>query len=103
MTETPNICTHTYIHLFALCNRANYRQSLKVLQHAKVAKPGLYTKSSIMLGLGETHDEVCVCVCVCVHVCVCRNVCVCVCVCVKHIYTHTRMYAHHVETGGDSR
>lgn len=29
-----------------------------VLEHAKVAKPDLVTKSSIMLGLGETDDEV---------------------------------------------
>ncbi|KAJ1619159.1 Lip-syn 2 [Pavlovales sp. CCMP2436] len=38
--------------------RANYRQSLDVLEHAKVAKPGLITKSSIMLGFGETQEEV---------------------------------------------
>jgi lipoic acid synthetase len=28
------------------------------LEHAKKVKPGLYTKTSIMLGLGETDDEV---------------------------------------------
>ena len=39
-------------------SRAGYDQSLAVLRHAKVAKEGLYTKTSIMLGLGETHDEV---------------------------------------------
>eukprot|EP00899_Mesostigma_viride_P011677 jgi/Mesvir1/2050/Mv02312-RA.1 len=38
--------------------RANYEQSLSVLRHAKAAKPGLVTKSSIMLGLGETADEI---------------------------------------------
>lgn len=38
--------------------RANYRQSLSTLEHAKKAKPGLYTKTSLMLGLGETDDEV---------------------------------------------
>ncbi len=38
--------------------RANYRQSLKVLEGAKGMRPGLFTKSSIMLGLGETEDEV---------------------------------------------
>jgi len=38
--------------------RANYRQSLKVLESAKGMRPGLFTKSSIMLGLGETEDEV---------------------------------------------
>jgi lipoic acid synthetase len=38
--------------------RAGFRQSLAVLQHAKQSKPSLITKSSIMLGLGETDDEV---------------------------------------------
>lgn len=38
--------------------RAGYRQSLGVLEHSKVAKPGLVTKSSIMLGCGETDAEV---------------------------------------------
>jgi len=38
--------------------RAGYRQSLSTLEHAKKAKPGLYTKTSIMLGLGETEKEV---------------------------------------------
>lgn len=36
--------------------RATYEQSLAVLQTAKAA--GVYTKSSIMLGLGETKEEV---------------------------------------------
>src|SRR2546425_635944 len=38
--------------------RANYRQSLRVLEGAKRMREGLFTKSSIMLGLGETADEV---------------------------------------------
>lgn len=37
--------------------RAGYRQSLDVLAHAKKYKPALPTKSSIMLGLGETEEE----------------------------------------------
>ena len=37
--------------------RAKFRQSLSVLQHAKVAKEGLITKTSIMLGLGETEPQ----------------------------------------------
>lgn len=36
--------------------RATYRQSLEVLANAK--KTGIVTKSSIMLGLGETEEEV---------------------------------------------
>src|SRR3989441_11927171 len=38
--------------------RAGYAQSLKVLRGAKEMRPGLFTKSSIMLGLGETRAEV---------------------------------------------
>ncbi len=38
--------------------RANYEQSLKVLQFVKEKNSDIYTKSSIMLGLGETEDEV---------------------------------------------
>ena len=37
--------------------RAKFRQSLSVLKHAKVAKEGLITKTSIMLGLGETEEQ----------------------------------------------
>ncbi|OMO62297.1 Lipoyl synthase [Corchorus olitorius] len=38
--------------------RAGYEQSLSVLRHAKLSKEGMITKSSIMLGLGETDDEI---------------------------------------------
>lgn len=38
--------------------RAHYAQSLDVLEAAKELAPDLLTKSSIMLGLGETEDEV---------------------------------------------
>ncbi|KAH0551503.1 hypothetical protein GP486_007281 [Trichoglossum hirsutum] len=38
--------------------RATFRQSLKVLETAKAAKEGLITKTSIMLGLGETEAQV---------------------------------------------
>src|SRR5499433_4044344 len=37
--------------------RATYRQSLEVLQYLKARPEKLYTKSSIMVGLGETEDE----------------------------------------------
>jgi len=37
--------------------RAKYRQSLEVLRQAKVAKPNLITKTSIMLGCGEQDFE----------------------------------------------
>ncbi|XP_020212141.1 lipoyl synthase 1, chloroplastic isoform X2 [Cajanus cajan] len=38
--------------------RAGYEQSLSVLKHAKQSKEGMITKTSIMLGLGESDDEV---------------------------------------------
>lgn len=38
--------------------RANYKQSLTVLEHVKKVNPDVFTKSSIMLGLGEKDDEV---------------------------------------------
>ncbi|HLT28766.1 MAG TPA: lipoyl synthase [Myxococcaceae bacterium] len=37
--------------------RATYRQSLKVLETLKKRPEGLYTKTSIMVGLGETDEE----------------------------------------------
>lgn len=38
--------------------RAGYRQTLDVLAYAKSYRPSVLTKSSLMLGLGETDDEV---------------------------------------------
>ena len=38
--------------------RFSYRQSLEFLRKAKEFDPSRYTKSSIMVGLGETEDEV---------------------------------------------
>ena len=38
--------------------RATYKQSLNVLSWAKKIKPKIYTKSSLMLGLGEQEQEV---------------------------------------------
>ncbi|XP_035274608.1 lipoyl synthase, mitochondrial [Anguilla anguilla] len=38
--------------------RANFDQSLSVLRHAKAVKPSVLTKTSIMLGLGETDEQV---------------------------------------------
>ena len=38
--------------------RAGYAQTLDVLHHAKVSRPTVLTKSSLMLGLGETDDEI---------------------------------------------
>ncbi len=41
--------------------RCSIERSLAVLEHAKRVRPTMYTKSSIMVGLGETHDEVLAC------------------------------------------
>ncbi len=38
--------------------RANFRQSLTILHHAKTLRPDLVTKTSLMVGLGETDAEV---------------------------------------------
>jgi lipoic acid synthetase len=41
--------------------RAGYEQTLAVLSHAKRHRPEVLTKSSLMLGLGETEEEVAAC------------------------------------------
>jgi lipoic acid synthetase len=38
--------------------RASYEQTLAVLAHAKAHRPDVLTKTSLMLGLGETEDEI---------------------------------------------
>ena len=38
--------------------RANYRQSMSILDHAKRSGKVTYTKTSLMLGLGETETEI---------------------------------------------
>jgi len=38
--------------------RAGYDQTLKVLGHAKKVRPEVLTKSSLMLGLGESEEEI---------------------------------------------
>jgi lipoyl synthase len=38
--------------------RAGYEQTLRVLAHAKRHRPGVLTKSSLMLGLGESDAEI---------------------------------------------
>uniref|UniRef100_A0A8B9Z670 lipoyl synthase n=1 Tax=Buteo japonicus TaxID=224669 RepID=A0A8B9Z670_9AVES len=38
--------------------RANFEQSVRVLKHAKEVQPGVISKTSIMLGLGETDEQV---------------------------------------------
>ncbi|KAI8854772.1 mitochondrial Lipoyl synthase [Chytridium lagenaria] len=38
--------------------RAGFKKSLKVLERAKIVRPDVITKTSMMLGLGETDEEV---------------------------------------------
>ncbi len=38
--------------------RASYETTLKVLKHAKQYRPEILTKTSLMLGLGETDEEI---------------------------------------------
>jgi len=38
--------------------RAGYEQTLNVLEHAKSYRPDVLTKTSLMLGLGETEQEI---------------------------------------------
>jgi lipoic acid synthetase len=38
--------------------RAGYAKTLKVLEHAKRHRPDVITKTSLMLGLGETEEEI---------------------------------------------
>lgn len=53
-----NIETVEKLTPFVRDRRAHYRQSLKCLENVKNIKPTLITKSSIMLGLGETDEQV---------------------------------------------
>jgi lipoic acid synthetase len=41
--------------------RATYEQTLAVLEHAKQYRPDVLTKTSLMLGLGETEEEIVQC------------------------------------------
>lgn len=52
-----NMETTEEITPFVRDRRAKFRQSLTVLDAAKQAKEGLITKTSIMLGLGETEEQ----------------------------------------------
>jgi len=53
-----NIETVEELTPFVRDRRAKFRQSLDVLRWAKEARPTLITKTSIMLGLGETEDQI---------------------------------------------
>ncbi|KAF3482351.1 lipoyl synthase [Arthroderma uncinatum] len=52
-----NVETVEALTPFVRDRRATFQQSLSVLRGAKATKPDLITKTSIMLGLGETEDQ----------------------------------------------
>jgi lipoyl synthase len=59
----PNVIAHNIETIERLQSsvrdpRANYIQSLNLLSNVKKLDSSIYTKSSIMVGLGETQDEV---------------------------------------------
>lgn len=62
MEARPEILNHnteTVPRLYRTVRpQANYQQTLKVLSNAKVLDPGTTTKTGIMVGLGETKEEV---------------------------------------------
>jgi len=62
MDAKPDILNHNIETVERLSNRvrakAKYRRSLELLSRAKAMQPQIPTKSSIMLGLGETREEV---------------------------------------------
>lgn len=53
-----NVETVERLQKYVRDSRAGYWQSIGTLKHAKKVKPDLYTKTSLMLGLGETDEEV---------------------------------------------
>jgi len=62
MDANPDILNHNIETVRRLSDRvrakAKYERSLELLRRAKEMKPRIPTKSSIMLGVGETWDEI---------------------------------------------
>ena len=58
----PDVYNHNMETVSRLYSRvrpqADYSQSLRVLRYAKESHPEILTKSGLMVGLGETHEEV---------------------------------------------
>ncbi len=58
----PHVYNHNMETVSRLYSRvrpqADYGQSLRVLRYAKESHPEILTKSGLMVGLGETHEEV---------------------------------------------
>jgi lipoic acid synthetase len=62
LDAAPDVFNHNVETVPSLYRRirlgADYRHSLALLSRAKTLAPGLFTKSGIMVGLGETEGEV---------------------------------------------
>jgi lipoic acid synthetase len=62
LSAAPHVYNHNMETVRRLYRKArpqaDYEQSLRVLAHAKQSSPETLTKSGLMVGLGETHDEV---------------------------------------------
>jgi lipoic acid synthetase len=62
LQSAPDVFNHnveTVPRLYSLVRPlANYGRSVNILDHVKKTTPGIFTKSGLMLGLGETSDEV---------------------------------------------
>jgi lipoic acid synthetase len=62
VTATPTVYNHnleTIARLYPTVRpQARYKRSLELLQRVKGLAPGMWTKSGIMVGLGETDEEV---------------------------------------------
>lgn len=54
-----NVETVKELQSYVRDRRASFDQSIKVLAYAKELRPSIVTKSSIMLGFGETEYEIC--------------------------------------------
>ncbi len=59
---SPNVINHnieTVPRLYPAARKyANYKRSLKIIRDAKSLNPSVFTKSGLMLGLGETREEI---------------------------------------------
>jgi lipoyl synthase len=62
LDASPDILNHNVETVERLSDRvrskAKYRRSLELLERSKAYTPNIRTKSSIMVGVGETHEEV---------------------------------------------
>ncbi|MBD2776298.1 lipoyl synthase [Iningainema tapete] len=57
--EVLNHNTETVPRLYRRVRpQGNYQRTLELLKHSRQIAPGIYTKSGIMVGLGETDEEI---------------------------------------------